>query len=140
MEITKDKIFNYSKTLDTYIINFSIDFKIISNNTSSIETFIKLKITLDNYIIILKELVMFENAEKIDKKRLSLSCAICISQQVNNTIVDYFETEWENDLSKPNSYDIGNYSETNVISLIAEISKITKNIKIVIQKYNWANI
>lgn len=140
MGTTREKIDNFSKTLDTYIINFSSDFKIISNNTTSIQTLTKLKTALDNYTMILKELITLESSERKDKKRLSLSCATVISQQADDTIVEYIETYWEKDGGKPYSYDVGDDSETEVISLIGEVLKVTNDMELVIRKYKWASM
>lgn len=134
METTQEKIQYFSRTLDSHIITFSSDSE-KNSNTTSIDTLTKLKTALNNYTMTIQELIDLENGEHKDKRRLSLSCATVISHQADEDIVDYIESNWEKD-GKP-CLDI--YPETEVISLIQGILKVTKDMELVIRKYKWAS-
>lgn len=139
MKTTREKIDHFSLILDSYIINFSNNSK-TTINTPSIDTLSKLKIALNNYTMIIKELIaLLENGERKDKKYLSLSCAEVISQQTDDDIIEYIESNWEDD-GKPYLDDDNNSSETEEVnSLIKDLLEVTKDMEVVIRKYKWVS-
>lgn len=136
MTTTRETIDYFSHTLDSYIIASSNNPK-TKSNTATIDTLIKLKIALNNYTKTIKELISLENGEPKDKRHLGLSCATVISQQVDNDIVKYIETNWEKD-GKPSSSVVNN-SENEVCSLMEDVLETTKDLEVVIRKYKWAS-
>lgn len=139
MKTTREKIDHFSFILDSYIINFCNNSK-TTINTPSIDTLSKLKIALNNYTMIIKELIaLLENGERKDKKYLSLSCAEVISQQTDDDILEYIESNWEDD-GKPYLDDDNNSSETEEVnSLIKDLLEVTKDMEVVIRKYKWVS-
>ncbi len=136
MSTIREIIDHFSHTLDSYIIASSNNSK-TKSNTVTIDTLIKLKIALNNYTKTIKELISLENDEPKDKRHLGLSCATVISQQVDNDIVKYIETNWERD-GKPSFLVVKN-SENEVCSLIEDVLETTKDLEVIIHKYKWAS-
>lgn len=136
MTTTKETINHFSHTLDSYIIASSNNPK-TKSNTIITDILIKLKIALNNYTKTIKELISLENGEPKDKRHLGLLCAIVISQQVDNDIIKYIETNWEKD--DKHSSSVVNNSDNEVCSLIEDVLETTKDLEVVIYKYKWAS-
>lgn len=133
MATTRERIDNFSHTLDAYLIDFSNDPE-TEPDTVTIDVLTKLKIALFNYTKTTNKLTTLENSEGKDTRRLSLSCASVISQLVDDDIIEYIATCWGKD-GRPTS--VINH-KMKVSSLTDEILKLTKDMEVVVRKYKWA--
>lgn len=131
MRTTREIINHFNHTLDFYIITFPIDPE-TKSNTTTLDTLTKLKIALNYYTNTINELITLENSERKDMRRLSLSCATVISQQIDDNIVEYITTYWEKG-GKLSSSVID--SKMEVTSLMKDILEVTKDMEVVLRKY-----
>lgn len=123
----------FSHTLESYLIDFSNDPE-TKSDIVTIDPLTKLKIALFNYTKTINEFVTLEKGEHEDTRRLSLSRASVMSQQVDDDIVEYIAIYWGKD-GRPTSV-INNKKE--VSSLTEEILELIKDMEVVVRKYKWA--
>lgn len=127
---TREEVLELARTLRSYIVT-------ISETAKEEDTLIldHLQLALLGHTDITNELLPLENSESDMTKRLSLSCALAVSQKIDIMIVDFI-TACCNDSGQP--ITILN-DQTQVISLTNEIVESTLEIKEVIELYKKAN-
>ena len=131
MEAPRTQVFNLAWALDSHI-NTVCNHPQLINKTESIKTLTKLKRVIFNYDVIIDELVMLENDEDREVQRLPLSCALVVSQQIDDMIANCLVTYC--DYEGIPAARLNSRMETS--KLIEAIVRTTNNVKAILRKYS----